>query len=141
MNILFVCQGNINRSQMAAAFFRQLMPEAEVLSAGVHADASGKTLAEIPGGSVGVMQELDIDISNVRVTQLTESLVEWADKIVLMGEIPRGGIPAYLTGSSKLIQWHVPDPGYGRIALGDARDSIKQLVLELVEQLKRSSVH
>src|SRR3990167_6620090 len=52
MKILFVCEGNINRSQMASTLFGALVPEAEVLSAGVYADHPGEFLSAVSGGSI-----------------------------------------------------------------------------------------
>jgi protein-tyrosine-phosphatase len=128
MKILFVCEGNINRSQMAGTIFRSLVPNASVMTAGVYADHAGEILSAIPGGSIEDMKEIGYDMSQNRITQLTPAVVADADKIILVGPVPRGPLPEYLTSSSKLETWDVPDPGYGHISPGGARDMILERV-------------
>ncbi len=132
MKVLFVCQGNINRSQMAGALFKSMMPEAIVTTAGVAADHAGETLDEVSERGISVMKELGYDISKNSVSQLTEKMVEDADKVILMGELPDSVAPAYLSNSPKLETWDVPDPGYGHITHAEARDMILKKVQELM---------
>jgi len=136
MKILFVCEGNINRSQMASTLFGALVPEAEVLSAGVYADHPGEFLSAVSEGSIAAMKELGFDMSSNIITQLTREMVEAADKVILVGSVPGGSIPEYLKNSVKLETWDVPDPGYGQISIEAARDMILKYVKQLAEKLK-----
>ncbi len=131
MKILFVCEGNINRSQMAAAMFRALVPDATVATAGVYAGNAGKVLSDVSSEQIEAMKEIGFDISGYPITQLTPEMLDAYDSVVLMGPVPGGPIPAYLLDSPKLIMWAVPDPGYGQISVRGARDMIVTLVNEL----------
>ncbi len=133
MNVLFVCEGNINRSQMAAAMFRALVPKATVTTAGVYAANAGKILSDVSIEQIEAMKEIGFDIGGYPITQLTPDMLDTVDTVVLMGPVPGGPIPEYLLQSPKLIKWAVPDPGYGQISVKDARDMIVVLVKKLAE--------
>ncbi len=81
--ILFICTGNICRSPMAEALFRQAVRgrgEFRVLSAGIGAvDGQPPT-----PHSVRAMRELGVDISGQRSRMLTADLVRSADLILGM---------------------------------------------------------
>ena len=48
MNILFVCKSNINRSQIAEAFFNEFSKNHKAISAGINANAyAGKKIKEL----------------------------------------------------------------------------------------------
>lgn len=137
MKILFICEGNINRSQTAGTVFKSLMPEAEVQTAGILAEHAGETLAQVSKRAVAVMQEAGFDVSSNLITKLTPQMVERADKAILMGPIPGGPVPEYLLESPKLETWDVPDPGYGQIGHNEARDMIIEKVHELVTRIQK----
>ena len=80
-NIIFACIHNAGRSQMAAAFFNQLVDprKARAISAGTE-----------PGECVhpevqAAMQEIGIDLSHAKPQRLTEELTKDADLLVTMG--------------------------------------------------------
>lgn len=79
--VIFACVHNAGRSQMAAAFFNQLVRrgKGEALSAGT--DPSLQVHPEV----VAVMQEVGIDLGNARPQKLTEALVLEAELLVTMG--------------------------------------------------------
>lgn len=131
MKILFVCEGNIYRSQMAGTMFKSLMPSAEVETAGVLAERAGQRLADVSPQGIAVMKESGFDMSSNVITRLTPAMVEVADKVVLMGPTPGGPLPDFLQNSPKLEKWNVPDPGYELTTVESARD----MVLEKVKQL------
>src|SRR4051812_22237468 len=135
MKILFVCEGNVNRSQMAESFLRRLLPELEVASAGTLVDPNkkGKKVAEVAPDTVEAMRAYGFDISNHTITQLTPEMVQQADKIFLVGPTPGGPLPPYLEHSPKLERWDVPDPGYGHISREQARDMILERINEILE--------
>lgn len=135
MKILFVCEGNVYRSQMAGTILRTLTPWAEVKTAGTLAENDGKRLADVSTRSIALMQELGYDMSDNMVTRLTPEIVEWADKVVLVGPTPGGPVPEYLKNSPKLEEWGIADPGYAMISPEDARDLIIAKVRELAKRL------
>ncbi len=85
MNILFVCTGNLCRSPMAEALMRKLVGRAgrrdvSVRSAGTHAMA-GKAS---PSEAVQVANQAGVDLSNHRAQPLSQELIDWAERIVVM---------------------------------------------------------
>jgi len=83
MRLLFVCTGNVCRSPMAEGIARHLAGDDDsirIKSAGIGA-ACGQTPST---HSVRVMDELDIDISDLRSKPVTRELVDGADAILVM---------------------------------------------------------
>ncbi|MDB5238599.1 MAG: Protein-tyrosine-phosphatase [Candidatus Kaiserbacteria bacterium] len=135
MHILFVCQGNVNRSQMAATIMRALRPDIEVVSAGVMAENAGDMVSDVSEKGIEVMKELGYDMSHNKISQLEPQMVDAAERVILMGELPESAAPDYLKNSPKLETWDVPDPGYGHITHAAARDMILEKVKDLAERV------
>lgn len=113
MNILFICKGNVGRSQIAEALFRKRYGDTyTVLSAGIKLsgleEPIGNLLPQIQE-VLDVMNEEGIDVSTAVRNQLTEEMVKDADKIVAIIE-DEEVLPEYLLNSLKLIRWNIPDP-------------------------------
>ena len=140
MNILFVCEGNINRSQMAGAFLHKLLPNVTVSTAGtlVPPEHEGKHTREVSTKGIEVMQEIGLDMRDATMHRLTPAMVDAADRVILVGPTPGGPLPEFLSESSKLEMWNVPDPGYGFISHTAARDSILEHIQQLVHELEVS---
>jgi protein-tyrosine-phosphatase len=81
------------------------------------------------------MKEVGVDTAEQLVNLLTPEMVEWADRIVLLGPTPGGPLPEFLARSPKLETWAIPDPGYGHIPHASARDIIREKLAEFVEKL------
>lgn len=111
MKILFVCKGNVGRSQMAAALFNKYSG-IKAFSAGTKVfEKEGQKLKEIPLAEpvIRFMKKEQIDIAeNVR-TQLTPEMVKEFDKIITMAESET--IPEYLSKSNNAEFWDIEDPG------------------------------
>ncbi len=109
--VLFVCQANVGRSQVAMELYRKKGGEAD--SSGTLVDAPGTTLKERPTSAtiVGIMQkDYDIDmINNVR-TQLTQENAAPYDKLVVMAE--EDTWPDWLAADPRLIHWKIQDPKF-----------------------------
>ena len=147
MKILFVCEGNVNRSQMAGTMFKSFLPRADVRTAGTIADNAGKLVSEVTDKGIIAMREIGFEMESNTITKLTPEMAEDADEIILMEPIvggPLGSVtapvdgpvPEYLKNSKKLQTWHVPDPGYGQITVVGARDMILKNVKQLVLQIR-----
>lgn len=116
MKILFVCRANVGRSQMAAAMFKLLNDQHEVLSAGTRVISKegesrhGQSLQDLPAAEnvISSLRDKGINVAENTRTQLNPDMVEWADKIVVMAE-PEA-IPDYLAKSLKTTYWSVKDP-------------------------------
>lgn len=121
MNVLFVCNGNVARSQIAETLFNHLSGH-QATSAGTavrHLDVEGQTIkahSETPGAPVtpgivlDLMQEKGFDLSGNTRNQVTPEMVDSADRIILMlGRIPPED---FLAQSEKTEVWDITDPAH-----------------------------
>lgn len=131
--ILFVCLGNIARSQMAEAYYNHLTGSRNASSAGVlnfTPAEYGHPIKEV----VQVMKEEGMDVSHNEVKTLTEEMVKNSEKIFVM--CTKEECPDFLLNSSKINFWDVGDPfntnldNFRRI-----RNKIKRRVKELIEDI------
>lgn len=134
MNILFICHGNVARSQEAEAFLSKLDS-----SRTLHAASAG---VEVKVGEpldpmvLAVMQELGYDLSGATRKFINADLVSWADMIVSFK--PASELPSYAAEHTHLEYWDVDDPRQQPIEFHrDVRDEIQQRVSELVERLNQ----
>jgi arsenate reductase len=122
--VLFVCNHNAGRSQMAQAFFdRDSPPDVKAESAGTQpATAVWPTVVE-------AMAEVGIDLSRQRPQKLLVEMQLHADWAVTMG---CGDACPYVP--TMVENWDIPDPAGLRIEdVRAIRDEIEQQVRELVE--------
>jgi len=131
MNILFLCRGNVGRSQMAEAFVQSKhLPGVTVTSAGTKLSGPEMTLAELRPGTNPViesMAEKNLRIENWRRKNMTDEMVENADFIVSMAEPETE--PTNLQKNTKFIRWKVEDPKDKDLdTTRRIRDTIEQLV-------------
>ena len=140
MKVLFVCNANIARSQMAQAFFSKLSSH-ESESAGVNAD--GELLVD-PGPRLKdrsnqrvihlFQEEEGVDLSERVRKQLTAEMAADADKIVMM--TPPDRWPEYLDQNDKVEHWDIPDPvGQPYEQLRQAKNEVKRRIRKLVEEI------
>ena len=148
MKVLFVCVGNVGRSQVAQSIFASLSDYPSD-SAGTKVDdliasgrAPGRRLKDVvvSGRSsrtpfpVQYMSGRGIDISENQRKQLTPELMAEADRVVVMAE--KESWPAFLVGSDKVTEWDLADPGYMTQEAGNAIfDEIARRVEELVQDI------
>ncbi|MBS1266697.1 MAG: Protein ArsC [Candidatus Woesearchaeota archaeon] len=135
MRVLFVCRGNVGRSQMAAALFHKYFGE-DAFSAGTKVfEKQGQKLKEIPLAEpvIRFMKKEDIDISENARTQLTHAMLKGFDKIIVMAE--QETIPKYLH-QNKAEFWDIEDPkdmsdkGYEKI-ISQIKSRIKHLIKDI----------
>lgn len=127
INILFICSGNMSRSQIAAAYLEQLQPDVEVVSAGTQAIV-GKPLND---DVVATAAEDGLDFSQAYRKQLTQPMVEEADRVISF--VDQNDLPDYARDAEF---WPVPDPrGQGLAVHRMVRDDIKQRVTKLSQEL------
>ena len=140
MKILFVCRGNIGRSQMAKEFFNSLSSKENI------ADACGTRVGEFEGqrirdvqtnsveDDIRSMNEVGLDISNNSRKNITEEMVEESDVVIVMAE--KDTWPEYLLGNPKVVYWEVENPkGQTYEKTCEIRDKVKELVKEYLEKL------
>jgi protein-tyrosine-phosphatase len=70
MKILFVCEGNMMRSQMAEAFYNSLTNSNDATSAG----AIAETKDHISKRAIEAMADIGIDATSLKPKQLTEQI-------------------------------------------------------------------
>jgi len=138
MNILFVCQGNVGRSQMAEAFFNFYSRVHRAYSAGANGQKySHKILGEDRFGKhiVDCMNERGIGIKGNRPKQLTKEMIRECDAVIWMGDEDYRGY----VQDKELYVWNVDDPhhfNYERTI--KIRDDIEDRVKDLVDKLDNS---
>ncbi len=122
-HVLFVCNHNAGRSQMAQAFFERDAP-VDVRAESAGTDPARRVWPEV----VQVMAEVGIDISGRRPRKLLREMQLHADWAVTMG---CGDACPYVP--TTVQAWDIPDPaGRPLDEVRDIRDLIERQVHELV---------
>ena len=134
-SIYFLCSGNSCRGQMALGYTKKYLPDWEVQSAGVRAEA-------IDPKAVQVMAEDKIDISQQQSKKIDDLFLKHATVIVtLSGEARDKNI---IPQGARWLHWPIADP---TLTNGDddeimqayrsVRDDIKQHILELTDYINK----
>jgi len=136
MKILFVCRGNVARSQMAEAIYRDLTSSNDADSAGTHAEQSGETLGQRRkriGKSyvVDVMNDHNLPIENKKQTQLTKDMLKDYDLVV--GMAAKKYTPRWLAESPNYVYWKIRDPkARGYSTTNNTMKTIEKKIKELL---------
>ena len=125
--VLFLCIHNAGRSQMAAAFARDLSGgRVDILSGGSEPADSVNPVA------VEVMTEIGIDISQFVPQKFNDDLLNAVDVVVTMG---CGDTCPYIPGK-RYVDWPLDDPKGRPIEdVRRIRDEIRDRVADLLTQL------
>ncbi|MDB5204144.1 MAG: hypothetical protein JWP09_172 [Candidatus Taylorbacteria bacterium] len=121
--ILFVCKGNMYRSQMAEAIAAKIIGKENVKSAGTYTGAADepeglvlkdlstifKTGYENFDKFLLFMKERGCDIGENKTKKVTEDLVDWADIVIDMAEDPYD--LELLQNSKKVTRFEIPNDG------------------------------
>lgn len=122
--VLFVCNHNAGRSQMAQAFFERLAPD------DLRAESAGSNPArQVWPEVIEAMNEVGIDLSNRKPRKLMREMQLQADWAVTMGcDDACPYVPTTVEA------WNIPDPAGRPIEeVRGIRDAIEDRVRELVE--------
>lgn len=143
MKILFVCRGNVGRSQIAEMLFNQKTKGVHTSdSAGTRvkgkdgSDRHGQLLKDLPGAEkvVDVLAEIGIDAKDSMRIQLNQEMLEGYDKVIYMSE-PEV-TPEYLSAFPGAEYWEVEDPK--EMDLDETRkirEQLDGLVVDLINRL------
>jgi arsenate reductase len=122
---IFACVHNAGRSQMAAAFFNQMVDpaKARAVSAGTQPGAQVHPVV------LDAMSEVGIDLSSAKPQKLTDELARDAQMLITMG---CGEDCPYVPGLRR-DDWPLPDPkGRPMDEVRKVRDEIRSRVERLV---------
>jgi arsenate reductase len=121
--VLFVCNHNAGRSQIAQALFERHAPD------DVRAESAGSTpAAQVWPNVIEAMREIGIDLSGRRPKKLTVEMQLHADWAVTLG---CGDACPYVP--TRVDDWDIPDPAHQPLeVVRDIRDQVEERVTELV---------
>lgn len=134
MNVLFVCSGNVARSQTAALYFDRFKtnPEDFATSAGINA-VVGKPIDPMV---IKCLAEDGLSMDGCYRKPLAPEMVAAAGLIVSFVETEI--LPEYTHTHPDILFWDVPDPRYEDINFHrQVRDDIKQRVIRLIEEVTK----
>jgi len=125
--VLFVCDHNAGRSQIAAAYLNQLGRGAIVARS-----AGAKPSAQVHPAVVEAMAEDGIDLSREKPKELTNEALQDANMVITLG----GADAVQVIPGRKYQDWQVKHPAGESLAhIRPLRDDIKARVQELVSEL------
>lgn len=133
MHILFVCDGNVARSQESERYFNLIKANAEntASSAGVNVIV-GKPIDPLV---VSVMAEENISMQGAYRKLLSPEAVARAD--VLVSFKVKSELPDFVKHAKRIVYWHIDDPRHQNIEFHRrVRNEVKQKIQALVSELK-----
>lgn len=134
MKVLFVCQANVGRSQMAEAFYNFHSQSNDATSAGVE-DFRKKYQHTPTREIIEAMLEKGIDISHQRIDFLTPGMLTSTDQVIVL--CSKDLCPEFLLENEKVVFQEIEDPHQkNEKTIQRIRDQIEELVLELITKNK-----
>lgn len=129
--ILFICQANVGRSQMAEGLYNHLSKSTGAISAAVE-DFREKYDFRPTAEIVESMSERGIDISKQRMKLVTPEMCDLVDKIVVLCN--KKFCPEFLLDNPKAVFREIVDPfGKEKETIGRIRDQIELVVRDYIE--------
>lgn len=125
--VLFLCNHNAGRSQMAMGFFSRLAGDAAVAWSG-----GSQPKGAINPAVITAMAERGIDLAHEYPKPWSDEILQAADVVITMG---CGDAPPTLPGR-RYEDWDVPDPdGKAVAAVRTIRDDVERRVRRLAAEL------
>lgn len=130
MKILFICHGNVGRSQIAEGYYNHLTRTLNASSAGVDPTTPARYPKLVPE-VLRVMDEEEIDLSEKKVKYVTEEMVNQSDKIFILCK--KKDCPDFLLKHHTISFWEIEDPYNTSVeTFRIIRSEIKRKILELL---------
>ena len=107
MKVLFLCNANSCRSQMAEGLLRAV--GGSVLKVA----SAGTALKPVHPNAIRVMKEIDIDISGHKSKSVETFRGESFDYIITLCDPAKKSCPTF-SGNAKRFDWSLPDPTVGK---------------------------
>ena len=112
-NILFICTGAINRSASANVILNAHNTAGKYRIKSCGTGKVAPLSRKIPRKMRVALEELGYDPNSYRSQGITEELLSWADKIVVMGNVHEKYVEThYPEHSHKVTNWLVKDPHF-----------------------------
>jgi protein-tyrosine-phosphatase len=130
--VLFICRGNVGRSQFAEARYNHITKGLNSISAGTHVyNKQGDGLHEHVRKA---MQEIGYDVDDKRRKQVTVGMAVSADVVVAMCE--QEYLPPFISQSYKTRYWNIPDAkgsdiGYHRYVRDLVFKNVDTLIMKI----------
>lgn len=132
MNVLFVCNGNVARSQEAELFFNTMKYDEKsfATSGGINVKL-GKPIDPLV---IQVMSEIGYDASKAVRKFVDESMANSADIIISFK--PADELPDFLKSHTSIRYWNATDPQAQPIEFHrQVRNEVKEKVMSLIKEL------
>lgn len=130
--VLFICGGNVSRSQIAEGIFNYLAKKhgLEHVAKSAAGYEAGDKIGEL---NIQVLKEIGVDISPQRPKNLTDELLLWADIIVLVCGAEECRVIRPKAGQ-RILHWPIPR-GILIEERRKIRDDIKARIEKLLKEL------
>jgi arsenate reductase len=136
-HILFVSECTSARTVMAEYYMKKMGDGLlDVLSAGIEVTPLDKR-------AIKSMQTDGFDIREYTGRVVSKDIMEWADIIIVLCEVP-GKVHPYISSGSVRKDWPIPDPAQMAkdnedvVAFDKVRDNIKRRVQQFINAIKLS---
>lgn len=130
MKTLFICHGNVGRSQIAEGYYNHFKNSDDATSAGVDPTTPIKWPV-IDSKILLVMKEEGIDLSKKKVKFITEQMVDRAERIFILCK--KKDCPVFLLKHKNITFWRIKDPFSASIEeCRKIRNIIKKRIGEII---------
>ena len=129
--ILFVCHGNVARSQWAEAYYNFFTKSRDAESAGISPNTPYKFAEGLPQEIIGLLWEEGIDIKQNKAKMISEEAIKSAEKVIVLCN--KDICPDYFKAYNKIIYNYMDDPyRHDMDEMRTIRKEIKEFVRSLV---------
>lgn len=128
--ILFICHGNVARSQIAEAYFNHFTNSLNATSAGCDPTTPSRW-PKIAPEVIEVMEEEKIDVSTKKVKYVEEEMLNGIDKVIVLCN--KECCPNFILNHHDVLFWDIEDPYGSSIEnFRKIRDKIKPFVSNIL---------